>query len=241
MPHDLYDAAAGCPPSRSALRRLLTVFSVALHAIVVTAIVVVQVFAVGPLPFPHRPLIFEEIRFVHLAEIRVPSPQRRSPGSPAEPVSANTAPIVEPPTITAETDPGDLTTRHRSEGPVMGVENGMSIVDSIGSVVTGPPPPPVEPRPPIRVHAGMQAPKKIADVTPVYPSIAQTVRVEGVVILEAVIDARGNVTSVEVLRSIPLLDRAAIDAVRQWRYTPALLNGQAVPVVVTVTVRFQLQ
>jgi periplasmic protein TonB len=240
MPHDLFGAAAGRPPSRSAVRRFLTVFSVALHAIAVTAIVVVQVFAVGPLPYPHRPLIFEEVRLVHLAEIRVPAPRRRSPGSPPEPVSANRAPIVEPRGVAPETGLENLTPRHELEGTGPGVGPGMSIVDSIGSVTTDPPPP-VAPRTPIRVHEGMQAPKKIADVTPVYPSIAQTVRVEGVVILEAVIDARGNVTSVEVLRSIPLLDRAAIDAVRQWRYTPALLNGQAVPVVVTVTVRFQLK
>ena len=59
-------------------------------------------------------------------------------------------------------------------------------------------------------------------------------------ILEAIIDVQGNVSSVHVLRSIPLLDQAAVDAVRQWRYTPALLNGTPVPVVMTVTVSFQL-
>ena len=60
-------------------------------------------------------------------------------------------------------------------------------------------------------------------------------------ILEAVLDAQGQVESVRVLRSIPQLDRAALDAVQQWRFTPALLNGQAVPVVMTVTVNFTLQ
>ncbi len=86
----------------------------------------------------------------------------------------------------------------------------------------------------------MQAPRKIANVDPVYPRVAQTARVEGVVILEAVIDARGRVESVRVLRSIPLLDQAAVDAVKQWILTPALLNGIAVPVVMTVTVNFTL-
>ena len=61
------------------------------------------------------------------------------------------------------------------------------------------------------------------------------------VILEAVIDARGNVTTVKVLRSIQLLDQAAVDAVRQWRFTPTLLNGEPVPIVMTVTVDFKLQ
>ena len=71
--------------------------------------------------------------------------------------------------------------------------------------------------------------------------LAQAVRKEGVVILEAVIDARGNVTTVKVLRSIQLLDQAAVDAVRQWRFTPTLLNGEPVPIVLTVTVDFRLQ
>jgi protein TonB len=87
----------------------------------------------------------------------------------------------------------------------------------------------------------MKAPVKTVHVAPVYPAIAQSARVQGVVILEAVLDARGRVDSVRVLRSIPLLDQAAVDAVQQWRFTPALLNGQAVPVVMTVTVDFTLQ
>ena len=87
----------------------------------------------------------------------------------------------------------------------------------------------------------MQAPRKIADATPMYPAVARTARVEGVVILEAVIDAAGRVESVRVLRSIPLLDQAAVEAVRQWIYTPTLLNGVPVPVIMTVTVNFTLQ
>jgi protein TonB len=75
----------------------------------------------------------------------------------------------------------------------------------------------------------------------VYPSIAQSARVQGVVILEATIGVEGRVQDVKVLRSIPLLDQAAIDAVKQWQYTPTTLNGVPVPVVMTVTVTFALQ
>ena len=60
------------------------------------------------------------------------------------------------------------------------------------------------------------------------------------VILEAIIDPGGNVTNVRVLRSIPLLDNSAIEAVRQWKYEPTLLNGVPVPIVMTVTVNFAL-
>jgi protein TonB len=64
--------------------------------------------------------------------------------------------------------------------------------------------------------------------------------VQGVVILQATIDSRGNVEAATVLRSIALLDQAALDAVRQWKFTPTLLNGMAVPVIMTVTVNFEL-
>ena len=64
---------------------------------------------------------------------------------------------------------------------------------------------------------------------------------QGTVILEAVINEQGEVSQVRVLRSVLLLDEAAMNAVRQWRFTPTLLNGQAVPIVMTVTVSFQLK
>ena len=87
----------------------------------------------------------------------------------------------------------------------------------------------------------MRVPVKTVHVAPVFPSIARSAQVQGVVILEAVLDASGRVESVRVLRSIPLLDQAAVEAVRQWRFTPALLNGEPVPVVMTVTVNFTLR
>ena len=72
--------------------------------------------------------------------------------------------------------------------------------------------------------------------------MAQAAGVQGVVIIEAVIDsARVRVQTRKVLRSIPLLDQAAIEAVKQWEFTPTLLNGAAVPVIMTVTVNFTLR
>jgi periplasmic protein TonB len=78
-------------------------------------------------------------------------------------------------------------------------------------------------------------------VKPAYPPEAEAARVQGVVILEATIGTDGRVADAKVLRSIPLLDQAALDAVRQWEYAPTRLNGQAVPVIMTVTVNFSLQ
>ena len=74
-----------------------------------------------------------------------------------------------------------------------------------------------------------------------YPPIAQSARVQGVVIIEATIGVDGRVTQAKVLRGQPLLDQAALDAVKQWQFTPTLLNNVPVPVIMTVTVNFTLQ
>jgi protein TonB len=65
-------------------------------------------------------------------------------------------------------------------------------------------------------------------------------RVQGVVILECTISPQGKVVAVKTVRGVPMLDEAAIQAVRQWEYTPTLLNGVPVPVIMTVTVNFKL-
>ena len=91
---------------------------------------------------------------------------------------------------------------------------------------------------PLRIGGKIQAPKKIKDVPPVYPAIAQSARVSGAVTIEATIGPDGKVIDARVVRSIPLLDQAALDAVRQWEYLPTLLNGVPVPVLVTVTINF---
>ena len=93
---------------------------------------------------------------------------------------------------------------------------------------------------PVRVGGAVGAPTQTRKVAPIYPEVARTARVQGVVILELTINEQGRVTAPRILRSIPLLDQAAIDAVRQWEYTPTLLNGVPVPVIMTVTVAFTL-
>lgn len=91
---------------------------------------------------------------------------------------------------------------------------------------------------PVRPGGRIMEPRKIKDVQPVYPALAQSARVSGAVVIEATIGADGKVTDAKVVRSIPLLDQAALDAVRQWEYLPTMLNGVPVPVVVTVTINF---
>ena len=86
----------------------------------------------------------------------------------------------------------------------------------------------------------MKAPALVRHVAPVYPDLAVRAQVQGVVILEALVDRDGRVEDVKVLRSIPLLDAAAVEAVRQWRYSPLLLNGRPERFIATVTVSFNV-
>ena len=94
---------------------------------------------------------------------------------------------------------------------------------------------------PFRIGDGIRSPAKIVNVNPVYPPEAREARVQGVVILEATISRTGEVSDVEVLRSVPLLDEAAVAAVRQWRYEPTLVDGEPVSILMTVTMNFQLR
>ena len=93
---------------------------------------------------------------------------------------------------------------------------------------------------PIRVGGAIKAPTQTKRVTPPYPAEAQAAGAQGVVIMEATIGVDGKVTDVRVLRSIPLLDQAAMDAVRQFEYTPTVIDGVTVPVIMTVTINFTL-
>ena len=92
----------------------------------------------------------------------------------------------------------------------------------------------------VRVGGAIPEPRKVKNVSPVYPDIARQARVQGVVILECTIGPDGRIEHVTILRGVPLLDAAAVDAVKQWVYTPTLVNGAPARVIMTVTVNFKL-
>lgn len=151
----------------------------------------------------------------------------------------NAAPVEAPKAIIPETPAPVAVSQGVPGGVAGGVPGGV-----MGGVVGGipaPPPPPPPPAAPVRVGGNIKTPTKTKNVPPIYPPIAQSARVSGVVIIEATIGTDGRVKDAKVLRSIPLLDQAALDAVKQWQFTPTLLNGVPVPVIMTVTVNFTLQ
>ncbi|HEY2384036.1 MAG TPA: energy transducer TonB [Terriglobia bacterium] len=94
---------------------------------------------------------------------------------------------------------------------------------------------------PVRKGGVIQAANLIQQIKPSYPLLARQARVQGVVVMEAEISKDGSVQSLRVISGHPLLNQAALDAVRQWKYRPTLLNGEPVEVLTTITVTFTLQ
>jgi periplasmic protein TonB len=176
-----------------------------------------------------------------------PAPRPAAPKpAPAErpvPTSNALAAPVEPPR-TIEPEPAAAAVV--DEGVPGGVEGGVP-GGVVGGVVGGlpdipPPPPPAPQRGPVRVGGQIETPTLVYRVEPFYPPTAVAARLQGIVILEAIVDREGAVAELKVLKSAGgLLDREALLAVRQWRYKPLLLNGQRERFILTVTLSFHLQ
>ena len=215
--------------------------SISVHVLVAIAVLIVPLTAEVEWPTPaplHRLMVATKVVPVPdsvvavlpttrtapvLPNVTVPNtlePPRDVPAPPAGPVFPNV-----PPSGTGTIDPNLL-------GPP-------------GDTMPAPPSPPrPEPKAPpsvFRIGQGIREPKRIAGAPPEYPVFARSARIQGVVILEAVINERGTIERVKVLKSEPLLDAAAIAAVKEWRYTPTLLNGVPVSVLMTITINFTLQ
>jgi periplasmic protein TonB len=151
-----------------------------------------------------------------------------------EPSSSFMAPVETPAAIVE--DPSlDLGLEGGVPGGVEGGVPGGVVGGIVGGLDTAPPPPPPQV---IRVGGTIQPPRKLKDVAPVYPRMALDAKIQGVVILECRVSPAGRVESVQVLRGVPTLDDAAVNAVKQWVYTPTLMGGVPVGVVMTVTVNF---
>jgi periplasmic protein TonB len=219
------------------MRTRTFVFSFLVHCAVLGVAMVVRLVATTELPDPPIATRFMIAATAAVPEVPPPPPQRQPPStSPA--VNDNAAPIKAPETIAPERP--DLPD---TAPPGPGLIGAVGDAD-LGIDIGQPPPPRVvaPPSPPGPLHVGgvVRPPQKVHHVAPTYPAIAQAARVSGTVIIEALIAEDGSVRDVKVLRSVPLLDTSASEAVRQWRFTPTLLNGVPVQVIMTVTVTFNL-
>ena len=202
------------------------------HAMIVLAFVAVPFLAPGLLPAPDSMSAF----IMDGQPPIPPDPPRPKPTEAAHDPAPNpdAAPTSMPTEIGVE-QPRD---------PDIPINSHDGFVDGGGGDALVPPPALVQPAPPvdpIRIGGIIRPPTKLSGQQPVYPPIAQSARVQGIVIIEATIGTDGQVINAKLLRSIPLLDQVALEAVRTWRYSPTLLNGIPVAVIMTVTVQFSLQ
>jgi protein TonB len=216
------------------MRLYTIVVSIAAHAAILVVLVIVPLAAVDALPVGAQMKAWIVTQPPVVPELP-PPPGRRAPSVSDAP--GDVAPIAAPDRIDPE-PPAGGPVGVGFDGPP-GVPSGTDGAILGAGVTLGVAPPPVSVKP-IRPGGDIQAPTKIKHVPPVYPPIARSAGIRGTVILEAVIAEDGRVRDVRVLRSITLLDPAAVDAVRQWQFTPTRLNGIPVPVVMTVTVTFEL-
>lgn len=241
MPQELLGDVfrTGDAPGRARRRLSILPLSIAAHALAGASILIIPLAAEVELPTPMRPSL-EMMPIVPAALPPEPSVQRPASAQTSNP---SAAPTEAPPQISTEEPPPPGPVGPAVPGAVpfgFGPPGAGPGVGELVRVEPVPPPPPPVPEP-RRPGGNIREPKKIHDVAPVYPAFAINARKQGTVILEVVIDESGAVSRVRVLRSEPLLDDAAIEAVKRWRYTPTLLNNVPIPILMTVTVRFTLQ
>ncbi len=219
--------------------------SIALHTMLVVAVAILPLLYYDAMPNSEALKAF----FVQPLEVAPPPPPPPPPPAGARqvvraPPKVNLAQnqgFVAPIDVPNEIKPEEGLDLGVEGGVPGGVEGGVPggvIGGVVGGLPSEAPPPPAKV---VRIGGQIAQPKKIRDVKPVYPDLAVASRVSALVILEAEVDTRGQVKTVKVLRGHPLFDDAAMEAVKQWRYQPLLLNGEPTGFILTVTVQFNLQ
>jgi len=212
--------------------------SVVAHVVAVFLLVVVPLLA-----FDGLPSLKSTIRFV---AVDMKAPKLPEVVAAAEPAPANTPPvgpptqapdairpeIVRPPALAVDVAAVNVAAVNGTNGLLA---NTMAAIQT--DVVPAPRRVPDEP---VRPGGNVKPPQRVSYVRPEYPPVALAARVTGSVFIEAIIGTDGLVRDARVIRSVPLLNEAALRAVRQWRYSPTLLNGIPVEVIMTVTVTFSM-
>ena len=240
MPREIFGEVANPAPILGSRSRYTLSLSIAAHVAIAAVIVIVPLMATDSVPAPRA--VIGAFTAQPVPPAPPPPPAAASAVRSEKPiaVSPSVAPSDAPPSI--EPEPAAETTTS-AIGVPGGVPGGLpnGVVGSPGLMPDVPLPPPPLPTKPLPVGGRIKEPTKVRHVPPVYPTMAQQAHVEGMVIIEAIIGIDGRVKEARVLRSKPLLDQAALDAVKQWVFTPTTLNGIPVPVIMTVTVNFMLK
>jgi periplasmic protein TonB len=194
------------------------------------------------------PLIYTEALPKGMLNTFLVAPAPPPPPPPPQPVMKVAPKVIDIQKMVAPTVIPKNVAIVKEEAPVVYTNSGEGVNGGTGNVLGGligsgpaapPPPPPTTPQR-IRVGGQVEAASLINKVPPVYPPIAKTAHVSGTVVLRAIIGKDGEIRELQFVSGPPLLMKAAMDAVKEWRYKPTMLNGEAVEVDTTVDVVFSL-
>jgi len=228
-------------------RSLTTVLSLVLQCLLIGVMILIPLIytealprqqlmtflvAPPPPPPPPPPPAAMPVRVVKVVQTDIINGQLRTPTKIPEKVAM----------IKEEAAPPPMTTAGVIGGVPGGVPGG-SLGGVMGGIIGNTPvavPKVAAPPPRVRVSAGVQQGNLISQVKPTYPPIAKAARIQGAVVLQAEISKQGTIENLKVISGHPMLVQNALDAVKQWRYKPYLLNGEPVPVETTITVNFTL-
>ena len=234
----LFQSLVVTAPDTHAGRATTTmVISLLLHSALVLAVAILPLLFYDALPSQEALKAF----FVAPLEVAPPPPPPPPPPAGAHTV-VKAAPKIDMAKPQGFVAPIEVPNEIKPEESLdLGVEGGVPggvVGGVVGGLPSEAPPPPAKV---VRIGGQIKEPKRIRYVQPTYPDLAVQSRVSALVILEAEVDTRGYVRAAKILRGHPLFDEAAMEAVKQWRYQPLLLNGEPTGFVLTVTINFNLQ
>jgi periplasmic protein TonB len=233
--------------------------SVVVHVFIVTVMILIPLLktqAVPPVALP--PAVQSAGPAVRIVKLAAATSNRTATHSIAPvPRESLTTPTAIPESVAYIQDSIDTGILNDSRFGYLAGGNGLGFPDNSGvpsavlppvsalppqpaAVPLLPPAPKIEPRAPIRVSSLIVRSRLLRQVDPAYPALAKTARIEGAVVVEALITESGTIENLRVISGNPLLIQSVIDAVKQWRYEPTLLNGDPVAVITTITVNFTL-
>jgi protein TonB len=233
-------------------RKPVTVFvSVTAHVVTIGALALIPLFQTQALTLPRVDMSLFLPR-IEPQPVQVFTARRNGGGPASNDVGILKTPPVIPTTIPLIDEPQ----QPDQAFPISGTGNrSSSLLEMLGTRTeevtaptppspppsTPPPPPPLVKASPIRQGGNVQAANLIHQVNPAYPPLARQARIQGKVVLEAMISKDGSIESLRVISGHPFLSAAALEAVKQWKYRPTILNGEPVEVTTEVTVTFTLQ
>ncbi len=224
-------------------RRESLVLSIVIQGALLAALLIIPIFTPGVISPRHSFVPMPPYHGgTHLATTLHASAPIRD-GQPALHLLALYQPPRIPDHIANSNDDGAASNDPPAIGNGDGRGNGPGVDSGLGNSVLAPTvaaPKPPEPAKPVRVSAGVEEARLVTRIEPVYPPSAIALHMSGTVRLRAIISADGTVSRLDVVSGNAILARAAVAAVRQWRYHSTLLNGRAVEVETDITVIFEL-